>query len=287
MVDWQDLVHFASLARAGSLSGAARELGCDHATVGRRIASLERALGLRLVDRLPRSSPLTSDGRSVAALVSNMEDSAEAIRRYAKSAAAAPSATIRISAPPSVAARLIAPNAAAFHAANPGITMALYGATANSALDRGEADIAVRMTRPEEGELLIRRIGVMRFGIYSTAAVAEQPAETWSFIGYDATHDHLTQQVWLRSLLAGRTIVFQASDVFGQLEAARAGLGVVALPRFLGDKDQVLVRLTPALPSPTRDVWLVAYPDLRRSPAIRSVIDFLTRIIGEACPTRE
>jgi DNA-binding transcriptional LysR family regulator len=143
------------------------------------------------------------------------------------------------------------------------------------------------MTRPVEGELLIRRIGVMRFGIYSTAAVAEQPAETWSFIGYDATHDHLTQQVWLRSLLAGRAIVFQASDVFGQLEAARAGLGVVALPRFLGDKDQVLVRLTPALPSPTRDVWLVTYPDLRRSPAIRSAMDFLTRIIGEACPTRE
>jgi DNA-binding transcriptional LysR family regulator len=287
MIDWQDLVHFACLARAGSLSAAARQLGVDHATVGRRITSLERALGLHLVDRLPRSSPLTADGRAVAELVSGMEDSVEAIRRYAKSAASAPSATVRISAPPSVAARLIAPNVVAFHKAHPGITMALYGATGNLALDRGEADIAVRMTRPDNADLLVRRIGVMRFGLYATPEVAAEPAAGWSFIAYDTAHDHLTQQVWLRSLLAGRPVVFRASDVFGQLEAARAGLGVVALPRFLGDKDTSLVRLPTASPSLTRDLWLVTYPDLRRSPAIRSVMDFLTRIVGDACRTGE
>ncbi|PZM12261.1 LysR family transcriptional regulator [Rhizobium tubonense] len=287
MIDWQDLVHLASLARTGSLSAAARELGVDHATVGRRIASLERTLDLRLIDRLPRSSPLTTDGRAIAELVSGMQDAVEAIRRYAKSSAAAPSTTIRISAPPSVAARLIAPNVVAFHKANPEITMALHGATGNLALDRGEADIAVRMTRPEDADLLVRRIGAMRFGLYATAEVAAQPAEGWSFIGYDAAHDHLTQQIWLRSLLAGRAIVFQASDVFGQLEAARAGLGVVALPRFLGDVDPILIRLPTASPSLTRDLWLVTYPDLRRSPAIRSVMDFLARIIGDACRTRE
>jgi DNA-binding transcriptional LysR family regulator len=71
------------------------------------------------------------------------------------------------------------------------------------------------------------------------------------------------------------------------LEAARAGLGVVALPRFLGDKDTSLVRLPTASPSLTRDLWLVTYPDLRRSPAIRSVMDFLTRIVGDACRTGE
>lgn len=105
MIDWQDLVHFASLARHGSLSGAGRALGVDHATVGRRIAALERALGLRLIDRLPRSSPLTADGQAVAALVSGMEDSVEAIQRYARGASAAPVSTVRISAPPSIAAK--------------------------------------------------------------------------------------------------------------------------------------------------------------------------------------
>ncbi len=216
MIDWQDLLHFAALARTGSLSGAARALGVDHATVGRRIAALERALGLRLIDRLPRSSPLTHDGRAVAELVAGMEDRVEAIRRYARSAAARPAAAVRVSAPPSVAAHLIAANMAAFCKAHPDIALTLSGAVENAALDRGEAEIAVRMTRPEEGDLLVRQIGVMRFGLYATPQVSAQPSEDRVFIGYDLRLGHLTQQVWLDSLLAGREIVFRAGDVFGQ-----------------------------------------------------------------------
>jgi DNA-binding transcriptional LysR family regulator len=117
--------------------------------------------------------------------------------------------------------------------------------------------------------------------------VAALPPGEWGFIAYDQAREQLTQQLWLHSLLAGRPIVFRASDVFGQLEAARAGLGVVALPKFLGDADAVLVRLPASVPPPTRDLWLVTYPDLRRSPAIRSAMDFLTGLIGKACPRRE
>jgi DNA-binding transcriptional LysR family regulator len=99
--------------------------------------------------------------------------------------------------------------------------------------------------------------------------------------------EHLTQQTWLRSLLNGRPIVFRATDVFGQLEAARAGLGVVALPRFLGDREAGLVRLPTEIPSPTRDLWLVTYPDLRRSPAMRAVMDFVADVVGQSCPLRD
>lgn len=287
MIDWQDLVHFSALARHGSLSGAARALGVDHATVGRRIAALEQTLGLRLIDRLPRSSPLTADGRAVADLVAGMEHSAEAIRRYARGAAAAPASVVRISAPPSVAGRIIAPAAVAFHQRHPGITLSLHGATGNLALDRGEADVAVRMTRPDDADLLVRRIGVMRFGLYATPAVAALPDAEWAFVGYDMALAQLTQQVWLESLLAGRPIVFRASDVFGQLEAARAGIGVVALPKFLGDADPALIRLSTSIPAPTRDLWLVTYSDLGRSPPVRSVMDFLTELIGRTCPQRQ
>lgn len=287
MIDWQDLLHFVVLARTGSLSAAARTLGVDHATVGRRIAALERALDLRLVDRLPRSSPLTSDGRAIAELAMEIEEKVEAIRRYSRGAAAKPASAIRVSAPPSIAARLVAPNIPDFRRRHPDITLTLSGSTEAAALDRGEAEIAVRMTRPEEADLLVRRIGTMRFGLYALPEVAAQPPESWSFIGYDLRLDHLTQQAWLNSLLAGRQIVFRAGDVFGQQEAARAGLGVVALPVFLGDADPVFVRLPTAVPSPARDLWLVTYPDLRRSPAIRSVMDFLSEIVGKACQIRE
>jgi DNA-binding transcriptional LysR family regulator len=107
-----------------------------------------------------------------------------------------------------------------------------------------------------------------------------------SFIGYDVTLDHLTQQKWLRSLLAGRPIVFQASDLFGQLEAARAGLGAVTLPLFMGDSDYALVKLPVDIPPPTRDLWLVTYPELRRSAAVRAVMTFLADIVGRECPIK-
>ncbi|ASW07995.1 LysR family transcriptional regulator [Rhizobium sp. 11515TR] len=287
MIDWQDLLHFAALARTGSLSAAARELGVDHATVGRRIAALERSLDLRLIDRRPRTSPLTADGRAIAELVAGMEENVEAIRRYSKSAVAGLSAAVKVSAPPSIAAHLLAPKAALFREEHPDITLTIAGVTRRAALNYGEADIAVRMTRPEESDLLVRRIGVMRFGLYAIPAVAERPKGEWVFIGYDAAMEHLTQQTWLRSLLDGRPIVFRATDVFGQLEAARAGLGVVALPAFLGDSEAGLTRLPVAVPSPTRDLWLVTYPDLRRSPAIRAVMDFVSDIIGRSCHIRD
>ncbi|KST60731.1 transcriptional regulator [Methylobacterium sp. GXS13] len=284
MVDWQDLHHFAVLARAGSLSAAARDLGVDHATIGWRVASLEDALALRLIERLPRRVALTPEGIAIAALAAEIAGTVQAIERRARGYAASPVATVRISAPPALAARLIAPQVAGFHRAQPGITLVLSGAARIAALDRGEAEIAVRLSRPDDPDLLIRRVGVMRFGLYATPDQAATPPEEWTFIGYDSVLEHVPQQAWLRTVLAGRPIVFQASDLFGQKEAARAGLGSVVLPRFLGDGDPTLVHLPVEPKPPSRDVWLVTYPDLKRSPVIRAAMDFLARVIGQGCP---
>jgi DNA-binding transcriptional LysR family regulator len=286
MIDWQDLHYFSVLARVGSLSGAARELAVDHATVGRRVALLERALSLRLIDRLPRRSPLTAEGSAIAALVAGMEDITQAIKRRARGLTASPTATVRISAPPAVATRLIAPHVADFHRAHPGITLVLSGLTQNAALDRGEADLAVRMTRPQKNDLVIKRIGAVPFALYATPTHVALPPERWAFIGYDAALEHVAQQIWLRSLLAGRPIVFQASDLFLQQEAARAGLGAAVLPRFLGDTDPALVPVPVDSTPPTRELWLATYPDLRRSPAVRTVMTFLAETLGQACPVK-
>jgi DNA-binding transcriptional LysR family regulator len=284
MADWQDLHYFAVLAQAGSLSAAARALGVDHATVGRRVSSLETALALRLIERLPRSVALTQEGAAIAALAATMAGTVQAIERHARGSAAAPTATIRISAPPAVAASLIAPEVATFQHAYPGVTLVLAGAAHRAALDRGEADVAVRLTRPDDPDLVIRSVGVMRFSLYATPELAARPPGAWTFIGYDPMLEHVAQQAWLRSLLAGRPIVFQASDLFGQQAAARTGLGAAVLPRFMGDADAALVRLPVDRPPPTRAIWLATYPDLRRSPAIRAVLDFLARVIERGCP---
>lgn len=284
MINWQDIQYFAVFARLGSLSAVARDLGVDHVTVGRRIASLESSLGVKLVNRLPRNTILTTSGKQLALLATDLEHAVHAFARRACGAMESENVTVTISAPPAIAAKLIAPHIGAFQQRHSNITLVLSGASEQAALDRGEAEIAVRLFRPKEEGLIARRIGKIRFGLYATQKIASLPETELNFIAYDDKLDQVEQQVWLRSILAGRRIIFRASDLFGQQEAAQASLGAVVLPTFMGDADLKLEKLpTPSEP-PERAIWLVTYPDLRRAPAIRSALDFIADIIETQCP---
>lgn len=279
-MDWEDLRFFLALSRCGSLSAAARELDVDHATVGRRIAALEASLGLRLIDRLPRSRPLTEDGAAIAAVAERMESLAEDVLLRSRGAALTLAGTVRVSLPPVLATFCVAPRIEALRRVHPRLKLTLLASASFAALDRGEADIAIRMSRPEEESAVARRVGVMRFGLYASADVARRPPEQWEFVGFDESLGHLAQQAWLRKFAGARRIVFEANDLFAQQAAARAGTGAAALPDFMGDDDPGLVGLPAEPPPPERDLWLIAYPDLRRSPAVRAVMDFLVDCIA-------
>lgn len=283
-MDWQDLAYFLALVRHGSMSAAAKALKVDHATVSRRIASLESALGLRLTERLPRRTTLTTHGEMIAAVAGDMGRIADRIKLQAQSLAATTNTVVRVSASPAVAARLIAPAMGRFSHQHPGVTLSLSGMSGHALLDKGEADIAVRLTRPDDPDLLIRRIGTMRFGLYASPAFSALSPDRWTFIAYEDRLDYVTQQKWLNTLLAGRAVVFRASDLMAQQQAARTGLGAVVLPCFMGEADTALVSLPVATPPPVRDIWLAAYPELKRLPAAIRVMDFLAEIVGSACP---
>jgi DNA-binding transcriptional LysR family regulator len=279
MFDWQDLYFFSVLARTQSLSAAARELGVEHATVGRRLESLEQAFGMQLVDRLPRSRPLTEDGRAVAAIAESMQEMAHSLERRARAASADLAGSVRVSAPPSVAAACITPRIAALREHYPNLSIVLLPSTALASLNTGEADIAIRTVRPEENGLLCRQIGVVRFGLYATAAFSRRPPEQWTFIAYDESLDHLPQQAWLHHVRAGRPIVFAASELNSQQIAARGHVGAVVLPTIVGDNDPALVRLAVELEAPVRAIWITAYPDIRRTPSVSAVMEFLVDCI--------
>jgi DNA-binding transcriptional LysR family regulator len=276
MFDWEDLRHFAALARERSLSGAARQLNVDHATVARRVAALEASLGLKLVDRRPRATALTADGERIAALTARMEEEAYAVERAARAAQPGPGGEVVVSAPPTVANTLIAPQLAALHARHPGIRLCLIGEKRTASLSRREADLAIRLSRPTEGRLVARRIGAFKFALYASPRyLAAVRSEAFGFIGYDESLEEAPQQRWLYEVAGNRPIVLRTSDLEGQVAAARAGLGVAALPTFLGDGDAGLSRLDVAARPIAREVWLVVHADLKRAPAVRAVMDFL------------
>ena len=279
MFDWQDLYYFTVLARTQSLSAAARELQVEHATVGRRVDALEKALGVKLVDRLPRSRPLTAQGLALAEVAAGMGEMATNVLRLSRVASIELVGTVRVSCPPSIANHCIAPHVARLRADYPQLNLVLMPSTQLAALDKGEADIALRTVRPDEEALVRRKVGVVRFGLYAAPAFKQLPASQWTFITYDSSRDHLPQQAWLHQLRGQRPIVFAASDLITQQMAARSHVGAVVLPTLVGDHDPLLARLPTPSDGPMRDIWLTVYPDMRRSPSVKVVMEFLVACI--------
>lgn len=114
MFDWEDLRYFSTFAQTGSLASAAKKLGVDHATVARRIASLEASVNLKLVDRRPRAYILTEDGRQVALYGEKMSESAYSLERFSGAEQNAVEGDVIIAAPPAFSGTLIAPHIGSF-----------------------------------------------------------------------------------------------------------------------------------------------------------------------------
>jgi DNA-binding transcriptional LysR family regulator len=280
MIDWTDLRYFLALAREGTLSAAAKSLGVDHVTVARRVAALEASVSLKLVDRRPRSYVLTEDGKRIATLGRPMEEIAFAVERAAQASKPDIGGEISISAPPSLANLLIAPKLIQLRRQYPGILIKLIGENRAASLSRREADLALRLSRPAQPGLVARKIGHFEFGLYGAPSyLKETPPHAFAFIAYDASMDDTPQQQWLKQIAGSREIVLCTNDLENQAAAARAGVGLAALPRFLGDRDPQLERWGTRGKPAGREIWLVVHRDLRRALAVRAVASFLERCL--------
>lgn len=283
MVDWEDIRHFLAVAQSGTLSGAARGLKVDHATVSRRLAALEAELDVKLVDRLPRSCRLTSLGRQVFERALEMETSAHSIARLAKAAHAPLFGRITLSAPPVLVTHLLTERLTRFRAEYPDIRLSLSAQAQRVSLSRREADVAVRFVRPDETGSVTRKIGTMAFGLYAHRSYAHLAApERWEFIAWDQTFaDTTPAQSWLLDIAGGRPVVCELTYSSEHLIAVRAGVGVAALPCFIGERDRDLVRIEEGAPYFARDIWLVVHGDLQKTPAVRAVMDFVVAVVSD------
>ena len=281
MTDWENIRHFVALAREGTLSAAARTLRVDHATVARRVAALEASTGLKLVDRRARIATLTEDGKRIAAVAAPMEEAAFAIGRTAQAAKPGVEGEVTISAPPNFASAVIAPQLVRLRQQHPGIRIKLIGEKRRASLGRREADLALRLLRPVESGLFVRKIGSFGFSLYGTPAYLSKIApHAFAFIGYDASMAESPQEIWLRTIIGDREVVLRTNDLETQIAAARSGLGVAALPHYLGDGDPRLQRYEATQKPPSRDVWLLVHRDIRQAPLVRAVMEFLTDCIA-------
>jgi DNA-binding transcriptional LysR family regulator len=193
---------------------------------------------------------------------------------------------VRVTTIESFASKIIAPALPAFHARYPGIVIELVSEVRTLNLTRREADLALRIGGPPEGALVARRLGKIAYGIYGSRAYVRgrkgrNALEPFGekVIAYDDALAHLPQERWLAQLLPGRRTVFRANTVNALIAVTQAGLGLAALPRFLGDVDPLLARLDLSPPPPARDIWMIVHSELRRSPRVRAVLDFVVATV--------
>lgn len=284
-LDWEDLRHVLALARHGTLSATARALRVNHATVARRVAALEAALGRMLFDRRADGYALTADGQAVVEAAAPMEAAAlAALHRLDHGAGL--SGVVRLTTTRALADCFLAPRLGDLARAHPGIELELVTGSRAFSLARREADMALRLGRPADSSLRGRKLAEVAHGFFAAEAWAERLAagEEPVLIGFDADSHGVPEAAWLEGFAAGRRFALRSDSWTTQAAAAAAGLGVALLPAYVAAAFPALTRVELGAAPPVAELWLLVRPDLTSVPRVRAVADFLAALCRDnAC----
>jgi DNA-binding transcriptional LysR family regulator len=279
-LDWEDLRHFQTLAERGTLSAAARGLGVTHGTVARRLAALERRLGCALFLHGRDGYRLTPRGRLVLDNANAMHDAARAVLQVTEDADRV-SGTVRLTTARTMADGFLVPRLGRLRAAYPALDLVVSTESRIASLARWEADIAVRLGRPEGGELVGRKLATIAYRFHAAPGFALEASQ--ALIGFEE-HDPAAEAAWLDRHRPGARYVLRTNSQTAQAAAARAGLGVALLPGYLARGDAGLREIAAADHPPDREVWLLTRRESAAVPRIRAVIDTLVEIFATEWP---
>lgn len=281
MDNWNDLKLVLAIARAGSLGGGAAALAINHSTVFRRLNALEEKLGVRLFDRSPSGSYVpTAAGADVAATAERVETEAAALSRQITGTDQRLSGALRVTSSETLAFSVLTEQIARFRSAHPGIVVELVVDNRILSLSRREADIALRVTRPKEPELFGRKLADIGWTVYGAPSLVGDAGvadiDTFDFIGWGPDVTGIAAADWLAERVAAQRIVYRASSLINQYTAARAGMGLVVLPCYLGDSAPGLRRVVSRpIVELTRELWIVTHADLRKTARVRAFFDIV------------
>lgn len=283
-LNWDDTPVFLAVARTGTLTGAADMLGTGIATMSRRIERLETALGVPLFARHQTGYKLTDEGEALLPRAEALEDAMRGFRAGVK-AQAQVTGHVRLATAENLANPIIIPALAPLLDLHPGLTLEVITDVATANLHRRDADLAVRMVRPTRGNLSVRRIGTLGFGLYGSAtymaARAGNPQDAVlshdRIIGWSERQSMLPAAQWLERTLRGKAPALVTTTLSAQLAAVKADLGLAILPHFLGQQEGLL-RMPMEL-GLDQQIWLVVHSDLSASQRVRVVADHLVETI--------
>ena len=281
--DWNRARAFLVTAEEGSLSAAARALGMAQPTLGRQVAELEAELGVALFERAGRGLMLTPSGAELVDHVRAMGDAAARVSLTASGQSQAIEGQIRITASEVYAAHLLPAVLSRLRRQAPGIEVEIVATNSLADLRRREADIALRNARPEDPELIARKLGDHTATLYATpdylARLGAPPTAAdlahADFIGF-RDNARLVEGLNARglSVTAERFRIISDNHLV-QWEMVRAGLGIGVMASDIGDADSAVRRVLPNLAPFGFPLWLIAHRELNTSARVRLVFDLI------------
>ena len=281
--DWDDLQSFLAVARSGRLTLAARRMGVDHTTLGRRLTGLERALGTSLFERHATGYSLTQQGERLLANAEAMEGMALSIMEDLAGSGGSLSGAVRIGAPDGFGSFFLAPRIGRLGQQHPDLELQLVAMPRLFSLSKREADIAISVAQPEAGRLHARKLTDYELGLYAARSYLDQgPPITGigdlpghRFISYIDDLVYTPELDYLPQISRDIRPSLKSASLVAQFRAVQAGAGIAVLPCFLVAGETDLVRLLPQEVRLIRTFWLLVHSDLRHLSRIRVTAEFI------------
>lgn len=293
--DWSLFEAFLAVAEGGSLSEAARVLGTSQPTLGRHIAALEQDLGLELFQRHPKGLSLTEEGLTILPRARQMREAVNGIALAAAGREADLSGTVRVTASEMLSFFHLPAMIARIRTAHPEIQIELVPSDLTSNLLFREADIAIRMYRPTQLDLVTRHLGDLPIRMFAARRYIDERGTPRSaddlrrhdIVGYDA-NEAIISGMRMAGLPAERGwFGVRCDNNLANWALVRAGCGIGFGQAVVGLSDPELVEIDIGLPLPPLEVWLTAHEAMRRSARVRRVWDRLADDLGALCRSAE
>lgn len=288
-MDWRALQDVVTVAETGSLSAAARRLNVSQPTVGRRIEQLEEQLGTLLFNRTARGLVLTKVGEGILSHARQMEEGALAIERIATGANQELQGNVRVSLIEDLGIQWLPNKLDKFYVEFPQLSIEVNIDNRNVNLLRREADIAIRLARPEQADLICRKVGMLYFGLYASQSYLDEHGtpehrrdlKDHFHVGFDEEMGRSPNIKKLESFFDTVRIRHRSNSHIEMMEATRAGLGCAALCCCIADPHPDLRRVLIKEINYGREIWLVTHAEINSSARIRAVFDFLGKALEE------
>ncbi|MBB4390784.1 LysR family transcriptional regulator [Rhizobium leguminosarum] len=286
-MNWDDVRIFLAVARTGQILAASKRLGLNHATLSRRLTSLEEALKTRLFIRRTNGCELTTEGEVFLASAERMETEMLAAQASLGHTDTAIAGTVRVGAPDGFGVSFLAPRMGRLIERHPSLKIQLVPVPRSFSLSQREADIAITLERPEQGRLVSSKLTDYTLGLYASRdylASRGTPGDIDALkahprIGYVEDLIFTASLNFSGEVMRSWDASFEISTAIGQTEAVRSGAGIGILHDYIARQYPELQRILPEV-SIRRAYWTTYHETARDLMRVRSVADFLQELVS-------